>query len=56
MRDELARGTLRRASPRGLRTGEDYTLITPLRELRPEVAQVRRILLRDRVAETESPS
>ena len=45
VRDELARGTLRRASPRGLRTGEDYTLITPAQELRPEVELLRGFLL-----------
>lgn len=37
---ELTRGTLLRASPRSLKTGEDYTLITPRREMRPEVAFV----------------
>jgi DNA-binding transcriptional LysR family regulator len=53
VRDELARGTLRRASPRGLRTGEDYTLITPARELRPEVELLRSFLLDGRAMPPE---
>lgn len=40
VRPELACETLRRASPRSLVTGEDYTVITPRRETRPEVAFV----------------
>ena len=53
VRDELSRGTLRRASPRGLRTGEDYTLITPARELRPEVELLRGFLLDGRAMPPE---
>jgi LysR family glycine cleavage system transcriptional activator len=40
VRPELASGALQRASARSLATGEDYTLITPRRETRPEVANV----------------
>ena len=47
---ELARRTLKRASQRRLATGEDYTLITPNRDMRPEVELLRDFLLSENCA------